>query len=425
MNKNTLVIGFMLFAIFFGAGNLIFPPKLGFDSGAEFWVSISGFIFTGVGLPLVALIVASSYEGGYKKALENIHPAISILLLAAIYLTIGPFFAIPRTGATAYDLAITPFLGGADSTSLFIFSVAYFGIALWVALNPTKMVDRVGAILTPVLLISILALIVKAVFLFADQETVAQPSELTFISGMLEGYQTMDALASFAFSVIVLNAVKAKNTDDSQLMRNTIIASVIAAVALGSIYLSIGWIGNNIPLSAEAAAEVSAKGQHLGTFILNSVTTQAFGELGRIVLGIIVTLACLTTAIGLIVATSSYFNSIYPKLSYRTYAVIFALIGFVLANQGLNAVISKSVPVLLVLYPISMTALFVLALNLVLPLSKASQALPIILVTIVAVLSAFGVEALNQLPLKDYSMEWVLFAVLGVVLGFFAPRKTA
>ncbi|OOF69783.1 branched-chain amino acid transport system II carrier protein [Rodentibacter caecimuris] len=424
MNKNILIIGFMLFAIFFGAGNLVFPPKLGFESGADFWISISGFILTGVGLPLLAIIVASSYEGGYKKALATIHPAISVLLLSAIYLTIGPFFAIPRTGATAYDLAIVPFLGGIDNTSLFIFSLVYFGITLWLSLNPTKMVDRIGAILTPALLISILALIIKSVYLFADQDYVSTASagSFPFVSGMLEGYQTMDALAAFAFSVIVINAVKAKSSDETQLMRKTVSASVVASVALGSIYVAIGWIGNSVPLSSETLAEVSNNGQHLGTFILNTVTTQAFGELGRMILGIIVTLACLTTSIGLVVATSSYFNSIYPMLSYRTYVVIFTLIGFGLANQGLNAVIAKSIPVLLVLYPIAMTALLVLAINLIFPLPKLSQALAIILVCIVAVLSAYGVEAMNNLPLKDYSMEWILFGVLGIVLGFFGKK---
>lgn len=148
MNKNTFVVGFMLFAIFFGAGNLIFPPKLGFESGVGFWPAILGFVTTGVGLPLLGILVATRYEGGYKKALEDIHPWISVLLLGAIYLTIGPFFAIPRTAATAFDMAVIPFIGSSDPVSLFAFTFVYFAITLWVSLNPTKMVDRIGAILT-------------------------------------------------------------------------------------------------------------------------------------------------------------------------------------------------------------------------------------------------------------------------------------
>ncbi|EQA13305.1 branched-chain amino acid transport system II carrier protein [Glaesserella parasuis] len=420
MVKNIFVIGFMLFAIFFGAGNLIFPPKLGFDSGADFWTAILGFTLTGVGLPLIATIVAACYEGGYKKALENIHPAISLLLLAAIYLTIGPFFAIPRTGATAYDMAIVPFVGEPDSTSLFIFTAIYFGLSLWLSLNPSKMIDRIGSILTPALLILIIALVIKAIALFSGVETAeAKTLESPLTSGILEGYQTMDALAAFAFSVLVINGIKAKNANSNvSLVKQTTYASFVAAISLAVIYISIGWIGYKIPLSAETVADVAAKGQNLGVFILNETTTQAFGELGRTVLGFIVTLACLTTAIGLIVSTSAYFNSIFPKISYQVYAVIFTLIGFGLANQGLNEVISKSVPVLLVLYPISMTALLVLLVNLFFPLPRLAQGLSIVFVTVISILSVAGVEFIAQLPLKAYSMEWLPFALVGCVIGY-------
>ena len=170
MNKNTLVVGFMLFAIFFGAGNLIFPPKLGFESGAGFWPAIIGFVVTGVGLPLLGIIVAARYEGGYQKALSNISPILSVLFLSAIYLTIGPFFAIPRTGATAYDLAIIPFIGEASPISLLIFTAIYFSITLWVSLNPSKMVGRIGAILTPALLVAIVALVIRMVMLLAGDD---------------------------------------------------------------------------------------------------------------------------------------------------------------------------------------------------------------------------------------------------------------
>lgn len=421
MNKNTLVVGFMLFAIFFGAGNLIFPPKLGFESGADFWTAIAGFVLTGVGLPLVATIVAAYYDGGYKKALENIHPLISLILLAAIYLTIGPFFAIPRTGATAYDIAITPFLSEPSSLSLLLFTSGYFALTLWLSLNPSKMVDRIGAILTPILLLAILALVVRAVMLFADSTPTAEHKLATpFFTGFIEGYQTMDALAAFAFSVLVINAIKAKsqNPTKSALIKQTISASVIAAFCLAFIYISIGWIGYQSPLSGEIVAEIGEKGQHLGTFILNSTAAQAFGELGRSLLGLIVTLACLTTAIGLVVATADYFHRIFPKVPYKAYAVLFTLIGFGLANQGLNAVISKSVPVLLVLYPISMTALIVLLVNLILPLPKAAQALPILLVTLIAIGAVAKLPLITSLPLATYSMEWLPFAALGILIGW-------
>ncbi|MDP8170436.1 branched-chain amino acid transport system II carrier protein [Pasteurella skyensis] len=420
MNKNTFVVGFMLFAIFFGAGNLIFPPKLGFDSGVEFWPAIIGFVVTGVGLPLLGIIVATQYEGGYKKALENIHPWISLLLLGAIYLTIGPFFAIPRTAATSFDMAVIPFIGETDPISLFIFTAIYFGITLWVSLNPTKMVDRIGAVLTPILLIAIIALVLRMTGILIGSENIHTTTtmKMPLVDGFLEGYQTMDALASFAFSVVVMNAIRSKSTKETSLAKQAMIASVIAAVALGFIYISIGWIGNNMLLTQQTLSEVAERGQNLGVFILNDAATQSFGVLGRSVLGLIVTLACLTTSIGLVVATSSYFNSVFSKISYRNYAILFTLIGFGLANQGLNAVISKSIPVLLVLYPISMTAMLLLLVNLMMPLSKLAKGVPIILVTIVSILSVMGSEIVASLPLKAYSMEWLPVAIIGCVIGF-------
>ncbi|MCK3654768.1 branched-chain amino acid ABC transporter substrate-binding protein [Pasteurellaceae bacterium Macca] len=419
MNKTTLAVGFMLFAMFFGAGNLIFPPKLGFESGADFWVAITGFIITGVGLPLISTIVAAHYEGGYKQALARIHPWISLLLLSAIYLTIGPFFAIPRTGATAYDMAIVPFLGESSSSSLLFFTIVYFGISLWLSLNPTKLVDRIGTILTPTLLLAIVALVIRAVMLFSGY-AVPQTSqfEAPLFVGFLEGYQTMDALAAVAFSVLVINAIRAKNTSTQSLVKQTTQSALVAAIALGAIYIAIGWIGYKIPLSSEQVADVAAKNQHLGVFILNSTTTEAFGELGRALLGLIVTLACLTTSIGLIVATSAYFHSVFPKISYRIYAVIFTLIGFVIANQGLNEVIGKAVPVLLILYPVAMTAVIVLLIGIFRPLSLWAQRGAILSATVISILSVSQVSWIAELPLKAYSMEWGPVVILGGIIGF-------
>lgn len=423
MTKNTFVVGFMLFAIFFGAGNLIFPPKLGFESGADFWIATIGFVITGVGLPLLGIIVSASYKGGYKAALQRIHPWFSLLFLVAIYLTIGPFFAIPRTAATAYEMAILPFLGEQTPISLLLFTLIYFALAIWIGLNPSKMVERIGSILTPLLLIAILALVISGIALLSNNPSSANVMEAPMVNGILAGYNTMDALASVAFSVIVINAIKNKGfSDEKALSKQTAMAGVIAAILLALIYLSIGWIGNKLSISADIVADLAAKKQDLGTYILNVAATQAFGDLGRTLLGTIVSLACLTTAIGLIVSVSEYFNEIFPKISYKTYAIICTLIGFGLANQGLSAVISKSIPVLLVLYPIAMSVIFLLLLNLFVQLPLLALRISLILVTIVSILSVAGVSITENLPLKAYSMEWLPFAVGGLLIGAILSR---
>lgn len=447
MNKNVFVVGFMLFAIFFGAGNLIFPPKLGAEAATAFWPSISGFVITGVGLPLLGIIVSAFYKGGYKEALKQIHPLFALAYLIAIYLAIGPFFGGPRTGITAYEIAAVPFLDEPNATTQFIFCLVYFSIALWISLNPSKMVDRIGSVLTPVLLISLIALVVKAYFILNGNEPVANPKNLegSFFTGIIEGYFTLDALAAVAFAVLVVNAIKEKNDPNSSLQKQTVYAGIVAAVALAAIYIALGWIGNHLPINH---ADMKA-GQNLGTYILNSSATLAFGELGRMVLGLIVTLACLTTTVGLASAVSEYFNEIFPRISYKTYVVIFCVICFAIANLGLDAVISKSLPVLLILYPISMTMILLLLVNLFVRLPLISHRIALGLVTIEAIFvvmmdkvftkdvlgssyqSVIQVirelqirEILEQVPLKEFSMEWIPFAVGGVVLGYIIQAAT-
>lgn len=419
MTKNTFVVGFMLFAIFFGAGNLIFPPKLGLESGEYFLPSILGFITTGVGLPLLGIIVSACYEGGYKAALNRIHPWFSLIFLAAIYLSIGPFFAGPRTGATAYEMALVPFLGGSDDASLLIFTLIYFGLTLWLSLNPSKVVDRVGAILTPALIIAIIGLVVRAFFLLDQPPSAAAAHEDSWLfKGVIEGYFTMDALASLAFSVIVLNAIKSKGVSPSALIKQTVFAGLIAATALGFIYFSLGWIGNHIQIAPETLATITENKQDLGTYILNTVTAQAFGEYGRMLLGLIVSLACLTTAVGLCTSVGEYFNEVFPKISYRTYVILFCVISFVIANLGLKAVIEKSVPMLLILYPIAMTVILVLGINALHRIPLLGQRLALGLVTIISILSVIGTGFTDSLPFKSYSMEWLPFAVIGLIVGY-------
>ena len=429
MNKNTFIVGFMLFAMFFGAGNLIFPPKLGFESHSEYLLAALGFIVTGVGLPFVGVLISSFYAGGYTAALKKIHPWFSVLFLSAIYLSVGPFVAIPRTAATSYELALLPYLSNASDSSLYIFSAVYFIVALWLALNPSKMVERVGAVLTPVLLLTLAALVIKGAMILTGEHLPVEPSltEHVFSTGLVSGYLTMDALASIAFSVIVIAAIQSKGVSDKDLPRQTLYAGLIAASALAVIYMSLSWLGSKMPLSADTLLMLKEKNLDLGTYILNSLSLQAFGELGHIVLGIIVTLACLTTAIGLIVSVSEYFYTLYHKISYKIYALFFTALSFLIANQGLNTVLSKSIPVLLALYPIAITVIVLMGINLLIKVPLIAQRVSILLVSLISLSSVFGLSFTEQLPLKSIAMEWIPFAGIGVVIGyllsFFMPNS--
>lgn len=430
MNKNTWIIGFTLFAMFFGAGNLIFPPNLGLDSGQFFWPSILAFALTGIGLPLLGVVVGALDKQGYIGSLNKISPKFSVVFLIIIYLTIGPLFAIPRTASTSFEMTITPIAHTNSSLALFIFTIIYFLVVLYLCINPNKMVDRIGSLLTPLLLITILAMIIKG-FVDYGSNTHSQAAEAFtsnfagFSQGFTNGYLTMDAIAAIAFSMIVVNAVKATGvTHANKIFRQTLLAGIIAAVALMFIYISLGFIGNHMAVPQEKVASLIANDQNIGTYLLTTMASNGFGAFGKYLLGIIVALACLTTACGLIVSVSEYFNRIFPRISYKTYVIIFTLVSFILANQGLNSVITMSVPVLSIVYPVAITSVLLILIARFVPTKPIAQQIPVAVVSIVSILSVVHTQGwiklglIDNLPLKDYSLEWFPIAVITTIIGY-------
>lgn len=427
--KDIFIVGFMLFAMFFGAGNLIFPTALGFQSGEYFWPAILGFILTGVGLPLLSVIVGSISENGYRESLKKIHPAYSVVFLIVIYLTIGPFFAIPRTATTAYEIGVVPFLGQSTSFSLFLFSAVFFLIVLFIALSPNNLADNIGKYLTPALLITILILIVRAVMLYFTNDS--QIADSTFemqapsIIGFTEGYLTMDAIAAIAFSIIVLNSIRNLGiTNRKDLLTGTMKSAFLAALLLGLVYIGLAWTGNRMTLNADIP-----ENQNLGAFLLQYISNEAFGSFGIILLGTIVFLSCLTTATGLISAVSEYFNSLFSFISYKAFAIIFTVISFVLSNQGLDQVIKTSVPVLNVIYPIAISTVLLLAFTYFVPSPQLSLQIPVALVSLVSFLSVahksgwFALDWLERLPLFNHQLEWIPLLVIGYILGYLVGIK--
>lgn len=430
MSKRTLFIGFMLFALFFGAGNLIFPPTVGQLSGSNFLPAIIGFIVTGVGLPLIGIIAGSFSEEGFRSEAKRVHPLFAIIFMVTIYLTIGPFFAIPRTAMVSYEMAILPFLDGGIETmaSKIGFTIFYFGLTFYLALNPTKLVERVGQILTPVLLITVVILIISAFFKLDSPITEVSPQFVKdpFFVGFSEGYQTMDTIAAVAFAMIVITAVKATGlTSPKDIFKQSSIAAVIAGLGLGLVYVSLAWIGNNYPLTPEEAA-----GGNMGASILTGVARLTYGEGGRILLSLIVSLACLTTAIGLVVAVSSYFHELYNKISYPVYAVIFTLISFILASQGLSSIIMGAVPILLIIYPITIVLIVLIFIDRLLKgIPNLAFQLPILITFIISTLSVTlkylgdstfklnTMELLAYLPYQESDMGWMIPSVIALALG--------
>lgn len=418
MNKNTWVIGFTLFAMFFGAGNLIFPPNLGLDSGQFFWPAILAFVLTGIGLPLLGVIVGALDKEGYIGALNKISPKFSILFLIIIYLTIGPLFAIPRTASTSFEMTITPIIHSNSSIALFIFTIIYFIVVLYICLNPSKLIDRIGSLLTPLLLITILAMIIKGYLDFSGNsagkgnEALYHSNFSSFAEGFTQGYLTMDAIAAIAFSMIVVNAVKLTGiTKTNQIFKQTLTAGLIAAVALIFIYISLGYIGNHMPVSDMTLDQLKSKDRNIGTYLLTTMASTGFGSFGKYLLGIIV-------------AVSEYFHRIVPKVSYKAFVLVFILMSFIIANQGLNAVISMSIPVLSIVYPVAITVVLLILIAKFIPTKRITQQIPVIIIFILSIFSVISklgwlkINFIESLPLRAYSLEWFPVAIIATILGY-------
>lgn len=348
--SSYFVIGVMLFALFFGAGNLIFPAQLGQEAGSNLGPALVGFLLTGVGLPLIG-ILAMGYSGSsnLEQLASRVHPIYAVVFTAALYLTIGPFFAIPRTATVAYDVGIAPYL---ELTwvrpGLLIFSIIFFVATLWLSLNPSKIVDRVGKYLAPGIIILLGVLLIVAII--RPLGPIVGPEESyqsgVFVAGFLKGYNTMDALASLVFGIIVIDSIRAMGVVYRRdILLATAKSGLVAVSLLAVIYVGIAYLG--------ATSRVTFGLFDTGGPVLAAAATHYFGGLGAILLAIVIILACITTSIGLITACASYFSNLLPRFSYQQLAVFFSLISLVIANFGLANIINYSIPVLMILYPLA------------------------------------------------------------------------
>ncbi|WP_332631856.1 branched-chain amino acid transport system II carrier protein [Halalkalibacter flavus] len=422
---NVIAVGFMLFALFFGAGNLIFPAMLGQMAGENILSANAGFIVTGVGLPILAVLaLAFSGKGDLQSLASRVHPLYGIIFTVALYLAIGPLFAIPRTNTVSFEMGIRPFLSNHDSfLPLFLFSIVFFGIALFFSLQSSKLVDIIGKILTPLLLIFIGILIVVSFVkpIGQVQAPVESFIDNSFFKGFQEGYLTMDVLAAFVFGIVIINIMKDRGiTTKREIMISTLKVALIAGGLLAIIYSSLTYMG------AKSVIELG----HLdnGGAILASVSNYYFGPFGKVVLGFIVIAACLTTSIGLITSCASYFNKIVPSISYKKWTIIFTIFSAVISNFGLSTLINISVPVLYMLYPLAMCLMVLTFLH---PFFKGKQKVYQISILFAFIVSffeglnaaGFQIETVHNLftgvlPLYTVGLGWVVPAIVGGVIGF-------
>lgn len=443
--SSYLFIGIMLFALFFGAGNLIFPAQLGQNAGTNLWPAVIGFLITGVGLPLLG-ILAMGFSGSrnLQELASRVHPAYAVLFTSLLYLTIGPFFAAPRTGAVAFDIGIATFIPE-DSMrlALFIFTLIFFGLTLWLSLNPAKIVDRIGKIMSPAIIVLLLVLLAMAFInpIGSIQAPLDAYADGAFMKGFIEGYNTMDALASLVFAIIVINVIRSMGiTDKVQIFSVSAKTGVIAAGFLGLLYVGIAYLG---------ATTTEKFGLYeTGGPVLSEASAYYFGTIGSVMLAVIIILACLTTSIGLMTACGEYFHTIIPKVSYKTFVLVFTTFCFIVSNFGLSNIITYSIPVLMFLYPL---AVVLMLLAFTSPLFNHSRIVYISATAIALLISVVdGVKTLygtlgvveenwpnwlnkivtfydNVLPFYSEGLGWLLPVVIvifvtGVIVKVFQPQ---
>lgn len=430
--KEIFFTGLALLAMFFGAGNLIFPPMLGLQSGQHLFWALAGFIFTGVGLPLMGVTAVARAGGDLELIANKVHPLFSKIITTLAVLCIGPLLAIPRTAATTYEVAVSPFLEnvnpGTAQYALLLTSLFFFALTMFFVLKPTSVLDYVGKILTPILIVFLGLIIIKGVV--APLGSIGPGSYTNpFSQGFLEGYNTMDAIASVIFGMIIVKGIKDKGiTNNSEIAKITILSGIIAAVGLAFIYIGLAYIG--------ATTGTTFAGENPGQ-MLSYIAEALFGPLGKLIIAIVMTLACLTTSIGLVASCAEYFSRLTNNaISYKLLAIITTIISFILANMGLSKILSISVPILVNIYPV-IIVLIMLALFHNLFKGKREvyvySICGVILILIADIIGSlelnlgiktgFVRQLLSYLPLHQQGLGWVIPTLLAAFLALIFTSK--
>ncbi len=395
--REVFALGFMTFALFLGAGNVVFAPMMGVEAGENLCTALAGFLLTGVGLPAIALVTIAGI-GGSKYLTHRLPKHIDLIFWVILFFMIGPFFAIPRSIAVANTFVAEPFFG---NESLLYFSIIFSLATLILSWQVTKLLSRIGKILTPALLILLATLALAAYFyplgtsIQASGEYIDRP----FSEGILQGYMTMDTLGAIGFGWIIYATIRSLGIEDAkQTARYTLSAAFIYTIAMSGVYFSLSWVG-------ASSASVLPQDVTNGGAVLTFFTESSFGVFGNLLVGAIMGLACLTTNVGLTTTASEYFSKTFPWLNYRFCIIAIVLISCVIANVGLEALLAYSIPVVLVLYPIAIAVLLLAPYRFILN--------PIAMVQMLLIATVFGtldaLHLLNLLPMHLDSIfnQWL------------------
>ena len=409
-NKDILIIGFALFSMFFGAGNLIFPPFIGVTSGSNWLISFLGFIIADVGIILLS-INAVARAGSFQNVVEKAGKKFGLYLEIIMMLCLGPILVIPRTAATTFEMSIMPITSSLNSA---IFSILFFGLTLILTIRPTKVMDIIGKFLTPVLLLALILLIGKGI-LSPIGELSNNNNEGLFVNGITQGYQTMDALGIGGVTALIITSFVNKGyKDKKENISMTLKSALIAGIGLILVYGGLAYLGATVSTIYDASISQ--------TELLVNITNHLLGKNGILLLGIIVAFACLTTAIGLTSVTAKYFEDVSnKKLKYSHIVTFICVFSAIASNLGVDRIIAIAGPILTVIYPVSILLVVMSTFSkyFIKPAVFKGAAYATLLISLLNVADSLGftIEFIHHLPLNSLGFNWVIPAIIGGLLG--------
>ena len=427
--RHIIIVGFALFSMFLGAGNLIFPPYLGFHAGDNWVPSLVGFLLTGVGLPLLGVYATLKSGGNIITLGSPVSKRFAEIIGLIIILAIGPLFAIPRTGATTHETAVLSFF---PNTPSWVTAVIFFGVSIFISLNSTKVIDRLGKFLTPFLIFTLVVILVRGIATPLGEPT-AMADAYNFASGFSEGYQTMDALASTMFAgVAFTHVINLGYQKWEEQMSVAIKAGIMAIVLLGILYGGLIYIGASASTLFPADVE--------RTTLLVGLAKSLIGQVGLGFLSAAIMLACLTTAVGLLVTCGEYFEGLSNgRLPYKGIVIATGIFSACLSILGVQMVVNIAVPFLVLLYPVLMVLIIFRVFDKYIPNTNAytGGVIGAFLISLISALDFLQgqkiftskiltdlVQLKGSMPLASLGLEWILpVIVLAVIACFFPERR--
>ncbi|MDQ0222676.1 branched-chain amino acid transport system II carrier protein [Streptococcus moroccensis] len=429
--KDYVFIGSMLFGIMFGAGNLIFPVHLGQEAGAHVWPAVFGFLMSAIGLPFLGIVgMAFTRSTSVYDLASRAGHHFGTFFTVLLYLVIGPFFAIPRLASTSFQIGLGPFVGEDNALALALYSLFFFTLAWAMSRQATKILDYVGKFLNPVFLVVLGILLVLVLFNpmggVSSAPIQASYQSNALATGVLEGYNTLDVLASLAFAILVISALKNLGIKEPRQMATDMVKSGVISMSLMAILYTLLAYAGATSLSQFNLSEN-------GGIALAQIAHYYLGTFGSVLLALIVFFGCLKTAVGLLTAFSETFAEMFPSVSYHTFLAGATLFPAIFANVGLTNIIAYSIPVLMFIYPLAIVLVGLALLERWLKGNRTVYRWTIYLTLLPAMIDGLAsspwatvpvVSALvdlskKLLPFSTIGMSWVLPASLGLVIGVF------